>query len=131
MKKAQFKLVAILLLSSFTSKTDGEFSFPNHAVTEHIHTVTNYFMTYKDETQKILFITFPAGTKCNGCFEAIKKGFKEYLNSHEKVGGVTTVDFWSDLDVNKIYKLRTYKIREHDGTGYKIKYSLYKFTKSI
>ena len=130
MKKVQFPLITILLLSSFTSKIDGEILYTNNVVTEEIQQFTNYFMTYKDESKKILYVTFPEGTKCNDCFELIKKGFKEYLIAHEKVGGVTTVDFWDDKEVNKTFKLRTDTIREYDNAGYKIKFSLYKFTKS-
>ena len=131
MKKVQFPLITILLLSSFTSKIDGEILYTNNVVTEEIQQFTNYFMTYKDESKKILYVTFPEGTKCNDCFELIKKGFKEYLIAHEKVGGVTTVDLWDDKEVNKTFKLRTDTIREYDDAGYKIKFSLYKFTKSL
>ena len=130
MKKIQFQLIIIILLSSFTSKLDGEILCPNEVVSEHRQEATSYFMTYKDESKKILYVTFPSGTTCNDCFELIKKGFREYLSTQEKVGGVTTVDFWGNKEVNKTFKLRTDTIREYDDAGYKIKYSSYRFNKS-
>ena len=130
MKKVQFPLITILLLSSFTSKIDGEILYTNNVVTNKIQQFTYYFMTYKDESKKIMYVTFPAGTKCNDCFNLIKKGFKEHLSEQEKVGGVKPVDLWGDRDVNKTFKLRTDTIKEYDDAGYKIKYSSYRFNKS-
>ena len=130
MKKVQLPLIIILLLSSFTSKIDGKKLYTNNVVTDKIQQFTYYFMTYKDESKKILYVTFPAATKCNDCFELIKKGFKEHLSEKEKIGGVKPADFGGDKEVNKTFKLRTDRIKEYDDAGYKIKYSSYRFNKS-
>ena len=130
MKKVQFPLITILLLSSFTSKIDGEILYTNNIVTDKIQQFTYYFMTYKDESKKILYVTFPATTKCNDCFELIKKEFKEHLSEQEKVSGVKPIDFWGDKEVNKTFKIRTDRIKGYHDAGYKIKYSSYRFNKS-